>query len=202
MRRAYSPRVPRLCRLSLSLLIVLCACDEPGYRIVIRAHADDPDALVAGALVTARVLDRQTRGGSLYTSFRLEHDLGSAEPAVIDLDLNGGGQYDAHLLVSSPAGRWVATRCYQIGGTESSDVLLVGPLDGSIDGDGDGWPGRDDCVDPGGVPCVDPCPPIRANDCNEFDPDIHPGAEDVCQDQIDQDCSGNDALCAEDESGP
>lgn len=190
-----------MCAVLVSLLVA-SACDEPGYRLVIRAHAEDEEVLVAGATLSVRLVDHQTRGGTEVTSTRLSEDLGTDTPAEIEITLHGGGQYDAHLMVVSTVGRWYATRCYQIGGEDTSDVLLVGPLDRETDDDGDGWPSEDDCRDPGGAACADPCPAIRANDCNDLDAEIHPAARDFCQDQIDQDCSGNDALCGEDEAGP
>ena len=36
---------------------------------------------------------------------------------------------------------------------------------------------------------------IGGNDCNENDPSIHSGANDICGDGIDQDCSGQDLTC-------
>jgi len=183
------------------LALVGAACEEEGYRLELAVHADDPAALVDGATVVVRVRDRQTRERTLVATATLGEDLGDARPFEVALDLDGGGAYDAHVLVDAPDGRWYATRCYSIGGTKRSAVLLAGPLDETTDADGDGWPVEDVCTDPGGRACADPCPPLRAIDCNEDEPEIHPTARDLCQDQIDQDCSGTDALCAEDE-GP
>lgn len=58
------------------------------------------------------------------------------------------------------------------------EALHFGPPDGGIDTDGDGWP--DD------------------QDCDPFDPNIYPGAPEICGDGVDNDCDGivdNDPSC-------
>ncbi len=53
---------------------------------------------------------------------------------------------------------------------------------GDSDDDGDGY-GDDPACDPAWL------------DCNDNDPDVHPGAFDVCEDGIDNDCDGADRSC-------
>jgi hypothetical protein len=38
-------------------------------------------------------------------------------------------------------------------------------------------------------------------DCNDSDPEINPGEEDICGDGVDQDCSGSDEECGKPEGG-
>ncbi|HOX43655.1 MAG TPA: putative metal-binding motif-containing protein [Myxococcota bacterium] len=51
------------------------------------------------------------------------------------------------------------------------------------DGDGDGHPGLDAAT----CPCGD--------DCDDADPAIHPGADEICDNGVDDDCGGGDAAC-------
>ncbi|MCA9491561.1 MAG: putative metal-binding motif-containing protein, partial [Myxococcales bacterium] len=36
---------------------------------------------------------------------------------------------------------------------------------------------------------------FTTDDCDDNDPTVHPGAEDLCDDGLDQDCDGMDAHC-------
>ena len=65
------------------------------------------------------------------------------------------------------------------------------------DADGDGY-GLGEGI--GVVDCEQPEPGLapewRGEDCDETDDTIHPNAEEICEDEIDQDCDGEDASCA------
>ncbi len=63
-----------------------------------------------------------------------------------------------------------------------------------LDGDGDGWGAEGevrsadgDCDDPGEAP--------EAGDCDDADPGVHPGADEVCDDGLDNDCDGSAGPC-------
>jgi hypothetical protein len=185
----------------LAVLLVGCGGQDV-IHLALRLRAADARPLVSGALVALWIADRQARDSTTYDSFRLTEAYGSDRAVETEFGLHGGGAYDLHVLVDGPDGRWYATRCYTIGGDRTSEVLLAGPLDRTNDDDGDSWPTLDDCLDPGGVPCADPCPSVRSDDCNDRDSDIHPLEPEICGDQIDQDCSGADAVCSDDENGP
>lgn len=61
-------------------------------------------------------------------------------------------------------------------GTETPDA---GPYEYAPDGDGDGHDER----------------AAGGDDCDDEDDGVHPGAEERCEDGIDQDCDGADAVC-------
>lgn len=70
------------------------------------------------------------------------------------------------------------------------------------DADGDGWGNANSATAvPTGQRVVhSPAPPpgyvANAGDCDDTNPNIHPGATEVCNNGIDEDCNGFDASCA------
>ncbi len=95
-------------------------------------------------------------------------------------------------LTTSTAGRWRWVRRLLATTTAAAATITLmacygGPsvVDDCVDRDGDGWfPG---CYD-------EPCDPREDPycDCNDGNPDVHPGAPDPIGDGIDSDCSGDD----------
>jgi hypothetical protein len=74
---------------------------------------------------------------------------------------------------------------------DDSDSRLLGPSTWYLDGDGDGHgtlPSQQACFQPPGYAGG------RADDCEDTDPGIYPGALDVC-DGLDNDCDGVDEGC-------
>jgi hypothetical protein len=76
---------------------------------------------------------------------------------------------------------------------DDGDAAIDWSGDWVADGDGDGFGGggvtlTDTCADPGaGYAPVD-----RPEDCDDVDPDVFPGAVDLCNDSVDGDCNGSD----------
>jgi hypothetical protein len=72
-----------------------------------------------------------------------------------------------------------------------------GANDEDFDGDDDGaiaCPGLDcDAPCPDGVDCEAVCANV---DCDDADGDRHPRAQDICEDEIDQNCDGQDSPCS------
>ena len=77
------------------------------------------------------------------------------------------------------------------------EAPAVGCVTAWLDGDGDGWGGAESvCLCAPAAPYV-----LQAGDCDDGQPGIHPGAEELC-DGVDQDCNGvEDASCDEDGDG-
>ncbi|MFT5457510.1 MAG: hypothetical protein ACI9K2_004004 [Myxococcota bacterium] len=110
-----------------------------------------------------------------------------------DRDRDGFGAEDDFVYACSRPDGTAATN----DDCDDADPTVGPPSLWLEDGDGDGF-GAGDPADP--VPTCDPpgpglFPDWRGIDCDPGDPTIFPGAEEVCEDGIDQDCDGADAEC-------
>ncbi|MBN1335082.1 MAG: FG-GAP repeat protein, partial [Deltaproteobacteria bacterium] len=62
------------------------------------------------------------------------------------------------------------------------------------DVDGDGWAGTE-TVSSEDLDCTDPCESAFGGDCDDVDLAVHPDAEEVCEDGVDNNCDGRDSRC-------
>ncbi|MFT5460944.1 MAG: hypothetical protein ACI9K2_007465, partial [Myxococcota bacterium] len=80
---------------------------------------------------------------------------------------------------------------------DDADPTVGPPSLWYADGDRDGY-GAGEPVDPTPT-CDSPGPGLRPDwiglDCDDGDPGVHPNAEEICEDGVDQDCDGIDDLC-------
>jgi hypothetical protein len=75
-----------------------------------------------------------------------------------------------------------------VDGEDTVDI----PLHWYADNDGDGYGAGKELA----AGCTGPSGTVSLNgDCNDDDPDIHFGVEDICGNGIDEDCTGGDADC-------
>lgn len=204
-RRAPASFALALASIASGCLIGGCQQSENAVLIEARTQGD-----VESIEVT--VIDRsggQTPSRSSPRPIRRSaRDVNSGDPIRIAVPLPGPMDVIVHVVAtgSDPDDRFVATRCYTVNGLVRDTVLLVGPIGTDIDGDADGFPEDPGgaCRDPGEgtstMPCDFACPRSAGGDCDDADDTIHPGARELCRDDVDQDCDGADAEC-EDRDG-
>jgi hypothetical protein len=80
---------------------------------------------------------------------------------------------------------------------DDDDPLFFGPSPWLVDGDGDGFGAGAPAFPPD---CDSPGPGYGPEawgvDCDDSVPTVYPGAEEICEDGVDQDCDGRDRACA------
>jgi len=92
---------------------------------------------------------------------------------------------------------FICSACYTVELEDKRDRESA--CDDGIDNDGDTLIDEEDpdcadqCIDEDGDGYGRNCP--AGGDCNDSNPDIHPGAEDVCGDGLDSDCGGDNDRC-------
>ncbi len=93
-------------------------------------------------------------------------------------------------IVTNDRSNWMPTNPVACTGGEGGTYIGAVPCDSSpppvctdTDGDGYGSPASSSCT-------------YSSLDCNNNNPNIHPGATEVCGNQVDEDCSGSDLSCS------
>ncbi|MCS6799358.1 MAG: MopE-related protein, partial [Myxococcota bacterium] len=184
-----------------------CSPDEYAILLAVRSQGDVQTLRVTVVPTDGR--GRALRSGERPV-YRSREDIDEREPLRVAIALDGPRRVLVHLLARDREERaFVATRCYAVGGVVRDRAMLVGPIGPETDVDGDGWPGdaSSTCFDPGGPgEPPRPCPDARrcalpAPDCMDCEgcEDIHPGADELCADDVDQDCDGQDAPCTDED---
>jgi hypothetical protein len=197
---------PRRALPALLALLSWSACAQQEHAILIEARTQG-----AVDLLQVTVIDRagaRAPARSMRSVRRTAAEINEEAPIRIAVPLPGPSDVLVHLIALGPGDRdrYVATRCYSTRGEAviRDTVLLVGPIGADLDGDGDGFPADSGaaCRDPGEtaaatVPCDFACDGSEGADCDDADAARFPGARDLCQDGIDQDCNGVDPDCAD-----
>jgi hypothetical protein len=150
--------------------LLACAADDYDATVWFRFHAPAiGDAKIAAS---ANFPTAPNPGDTVMTVYR------ASDGAVLGCnDDAGAGAGASALALRLAAGDYlIQVGGHAFGAGDAGEGLVSARVDFTVDPD----------LDRDGMP--------RPGDCNDADPAIHPGAIDVLDDGIDQDCSGADAV--------
>ncbi|MGE3628333.1 MAG: MopE-related protein [Sandaracinaceae bacterium] len=178
---------------------ILAGCDGGSHSVLLTLHAEIP---VDSIDVTVSSIEGI--GPPRVVTDRPVTDSDDIRVAVV---LEGEALISVHVVGHARNGDLlVATRCYAVSGSIEDEAVLVGPI-ADLDADGDTYvsDGLAICKEPDGSggtrACVEGdlhvCAITQAQDCADDNPSIHPGASTICMNMIDEDCDGQDELCAD-----
>ncbi len=194
--------------LALGLATLSTACVQEEHVILLEVTS--PEDL---GVLTMTVIPLDGRGSPSRRPQTVDRDAASLRANPLRIAMRLTETREVMIILSAPRpteeGNLVAQRCLVVSGPVHEQVWLV-PIDRSEDADLDGFPSRPTitCARPnadasGGVPCAadDPvlCDGPGRVDCALDDPTRYPGAIEVCEDGLDQDCDGADARCQDDD---
>ena len=123
-------------------------------------------------------------------------DPASLDTFYVDADDDGiGDSYAPFEACNLPATGYSTVD----GDCDDSNALITGPSLWVHDGDGDGWGAGPpiSAVPSCSAPSPDAAPQPPTSDCDDSNPDRYPTNPEVCDDGVDQDCTGTDAPCTQ-----
>ncbi|MBK8173286.1 MAG: hypothetical protein IPK60_23535 [Sandaracinaceae bacterium] len=188
-------------------------CAKSEYSLLISADSvGDLDSVRVRVLPTDHSRSLSVSGERpVHKSARELH----TEPLRVAIPFQRETDVLVQIIAHGPAGTFVATRCYHIDGVVRDTVMLVALDAATADQDQDGFSPTPSslCSDPDGaggmVACDFACADTVAADCRgcvgstcpsdpvDFSGIIYPGAPEFCEDGVDQDCSGADIACGD-----
>ncbi|HJL17725.1 MAG TPA: putative metal-binding motif-containing protein [Sandaracinaceae bacterium LLY-WYZ-13_1] len=203
-------RIPRfLTRLAASTVLaafVVSGCQDAQHLVLIDVFSEQPVSEIEVVLIS---LDQErpthTESAQRYSPPRTPEELRGEDPIRIAVDLEGPALVAVHIRARTADDQPLyATRCYGVDGILEDEVMLADIS--ALDGDGDGFLADPlaGCLEPdedgGSRPCdeldfVCSGEPGGGGDCDDTRDDFYPGANDQCRNRLDEDCSGADASC-------